>query len=300
LLNTSGTRNTASGTDAMVYNDSGQFNGAVGAFALFNNTDGFSNNALGDSALFENLHGAANTAVGDLALQNNDSTGASLGNLNTAVGAEALLNNTDGDSNNAIGFQALGGVGPTPPPNTGVENNAMGVLAMANNQTGASNTAIGDSALNGNAGGSFNTVVGWAAGATVEGDDNIYIGATAADLVTSESGTIRIGDPTFVGSAYVAGIFGQTATGGLPVVVNASGKLGTLVAGGVTMNDLFQDHRVVQELKATAEQQAARIALQEGQIKALTASLREQATQIQKVSAQIEMIRPAPQMVENR
>jgi hypothetical protein len=35
-------------------------------------------------------------------------------------------------------------------------------------------------------------------------------------------------------------------------------------------------------------------------LKALTASLREQAAQIQKVSAQIEMIKPAPQVVENR
>jgi len=53
-------------------------------------------------------------------------------------------------------------------------------------------------------------------------------------------------------------------------------------------------------LKATTEKQAAVIALQQAQIKSLTASLRDQATQIQKVSAQLEMIRPAPQMVENR
>jgi len=32
----------------------------------------------------------------------------------------------------------------------------------------------------------------------------------------------------------------------------------------------------------------------------LIAGLREQATQIQKVSAQLEMIKPAPQVVENR
>jgi len=56
----------------------------------------------------------------------------------------------------------------------------------------------------------------------------------------------------------------------------------------------------VQELKATTERQAAVIALQEGQIKALTAGLREQAEQIQKVSAQLEMVRPTPRVVENR
>jgi len=42
------------------------------------------------------------------------------------------------------------------------------------------------------------------------------------------------------------------------------------------------------------------VAQQQKQIEALTAQLREQAAQIQKVSAQLEMVRPAPQMVENR
>ena len=38
---------------------------------------------------------------------------------------------------------------------------------------------------------------------------------------------------------------------------------------------------------------------QQKAIKALTASLREQASQIQKVSAQLEVNKPAPQMVIN-
>jgi len=40
--------------------------------------------------------------------------------------------------------------------------------------------------------------------------------------------------------------------------------------------------------------------LQESQIQTLTAALKQQAEQIQKVSAQLEMIRPAPRMVGNR
>jgi hypothetical protein len=286
LLNISGTRNTAFGTDALVYNGNGaagaNFNDGFGAFALFNNSDGFSNNAVGDSALFENIHGAANTAVGDLALSNNDVSGNKLGNVNTAVGAEALFSNTDGDSNNAVGFQAMDA------NTTGVQNNAMGVLALSSNDDGASNTAIGDSALAGNAGGSFNTVVGWSAGDTVEGDDNIYIGATAADGVTSESGTIRIGDPNFVGAAFVAGISGVPVTGNA-VCVDGNGQLGECGPASP-----------VSQLKATTEKQAARIALQEAQINALTTALRQQAEQIQKVSAQLEMVRPAPRVVGNR
>jgi uncharacterized coiled-coil protein SlyX len=87
----------------------------------------------------------------------------------------------------------------------------------------------------------------------------------------------------------------------VPVLVGSDGKLGTAPAGSpLSMNNLLKQQRTVEELKATTEKQAAVIALQQAQIKSLTASLRDQATQIQKVSAQLEMIRPAPQMVENR
>ena len=53
-------------------------------------------------------------------------------------------------------------------------------------------------------------------------------------------------------------------------------------------------------LTHTNAKQAAVIALQEAQIKTLTAALKEQATQIQKVSAQLEMVRPAPRVVGNQ
>ena len=50
---------------------------------------------------------------------------------------------------------------------------------------------------------------------------------------------------------------------------------------------------MLNELRAT-------VAQQQQQIEALTAQLREQAAQLQKVSAQVEMIRPTPRVVENR
>jgi len=127
--------------------------------------------------------------------------------------------------------------------------------------------------------GSFNTVIGDAAGGDLaDGSDNIYIGATAASGVTSESSTIRIGDPAFISACFIGGITGVVVTGD-PVCVDGNGQLG--VCG-------------------TTEKQAAKIALQESQIQALTAALKQQAEQIQKVSAQLEMIRPAPRMVGNR
>jgi uncharacterized coiled-coil protein SlyX len=65
-----------------------------------------------------------------------------------------------------------------------------------------------------------------------------------------------------------------------------------LIPSPLSANELLKQQRVVQELKATTERQAAVIALQEGQIKALTAGL-------QKVSAQLEASKPAPQVVNN-
>jgi uncharacterized coiled-coil protein SlyX len=63
---------------------------------------------------------------------------------------------------------------------------------------------------------------------------------------------------------------------------------------------MLKEHRLVQQLTTTTEKQAARIALQESQIQALTAALKQQGEQIQKVSAQLEMIRPAPRVVHNQ
>jgi hypothetical protein len=280
LSNTTAANNTAVGAFAGFSNSTGTFNNAVGANSLLFNSTGDSNNAVGESALNLNVTAAANTAIGDVALGNNDSDGAGLGNANTAVGAGALFSNVDGDSNNAVGFNSLGG-------NTdGLFNNAVGFDAMADNASGAGNVAVGDSA-----------------GAGVEGDFNIYIGAFAGPAPSpapvAESETIRIGD-VFNTACFVGGIFDVAVTGD-PVVVDANGQLGVAPAGSpMSANELLKQQRVVQELKAATERQAAVIALQEGQIKALTAGLREQAEQIQKVSAQLEMVRPTPRVVENR
>jgi len=62
---------------------------------------------------------------------------------------------------------------------------------------------------------------------------------------------------------------------------------------------LRKQQHLAQELKATTERQSAVIALQEGQIAAVTASIKQQAEQIQKVSAQLEVSKTAPQTVLN-
>jgi hypothetical protein len=73
----------------------------VGQDALQGNTTGFANNAFGFQALFSNTISAQNAAFGDQALLNSTTGGG-----NTAVGAIALSNNTTGITNTALGFNA--------------------------------------------------------------------------------------------------------------------------------------------------------------------------------------------------
>ena len=204
LVLNSGDKNTATGAAALLLNTTGANNTANGALALLNNTEGDANTATGESALFSNTTGNFNTATGELALYVNTT-----GNVNTATGNSALFSNV-GDANTANGHQAL-----------------------ANNTKGNLNTANGYRALLSNTGGAGNTALGYLAGQFLtNGDDNICIGN---DGVTGDAGTIRIGRD-FIGATYIAGIFGQTSSGGTGVFINSAGKLGT-----TTSSRLFKD-----------------------------------------------------------
>src|SRR5262249_53792433 len=151
-----------------------------------------------------------------------------------------LLSNIDGNSNTAVGDTALSSnIG-------GLFNVALGADALKGNADGGANVAIGTSALTSNVHGSFNTVIGDSAGAFVEGKDNIYIGVTAANGVTSESATIRIGNPQFVSNCFIAGIFGPVSGPGIPVVIDTNGKLGIS-----TSSARFKDN--IKPMAATSE-----------------------------------------------
>jgi Chaperone of endosialidase len=63
--------------------------------------------------------------------------------------------------------------------------------------------------------------------------------------------------------------------------------------GSMLLNEFLKEHKKVQALEATVAQQ------QKG-MEVLTAQLKEQAAQIQKVSAQLEVSKPAPQVVANK
>jgi anion-transporting ArsA/GET3 family ATPase len=63
------------------------------------------------------------------------------------------------------------------------------------------------------------------------------------------------------------------------------------------LNEFLKEHRKVEELKKDFQATAAQ---QQKEIQALTARLEEQAAQIQKVSAQVEVNKTAPQIVLNK
>ena len=123
--------NTVQGEDALIANTTGTRNTAIGFQALLNNTTGLENTAIGHAALYFNTTGSVNTAVGANALQDNTT-----GNGNTATGDSALLENTTGTDNTAIGIGTLSN-------SNGNRNTAIGFDALGNNTTGNSNIALG-------------------------------------------------------------------------------------------------------------------------------------------------------------
>jgi len=369
--NTIFSQNTAVGSEALA-SSSASFNTAVGFKALYSNTTANFNTAIGDGALWYNTVGNDNTATGFSALLHN-----TRGQFNTATGVEALFENTTGHDNTATGLFALlsnitgsqntaDGVQALQSNLEGNANTASGVYALLSNQYGNHNTAVGFSALYSNTTGNNNIAVGVSAGTNLTtGCGNIDIGnAGAAD----ESKTIRIGTSQTHRATFIAGISGATVAGGVTVMIDANGHLGTIsssarrkeaitpmdkaseailalkpvtfrykheldpdgipqfglvaeqvekvnpdlvardadgkaytvryeAVNAMLLNEFLKEHRKVQEQEATIAQLKSAVAKQEAtaahqqkQIEALTAGL-------QKVNAEVEMSRPAPQTV---
>ena len=63
------------------------------------------------------------------------------------------------------------------------------------------------------------------------------------------------------------------------------------------LNEFLKEHKKVEEQQASIAELKSTIAQQQKGMEVLTAQLKEQAAQIQKVSAQVEMGRAAPQTV---
>jgi septal ring factor EnvC (AmiA/AmiB activator) len=66
------------------------------------------------------------------------------------------------------------------------------------------------------------------------------------------------------------------------------------------LNEFLKEHKKVEAQQASIVDLKSTVALQQKEMQVLTAQLKEQAAQIQKVSAQIEVSKPAPRTAANR
>jgi uncharacterized coiled-coil protein SlyX len=205
-------------------------------------------------------------------------------NNNTAEGTNSLLNLGSTFNNTGLGFDALFH------DTTGGENTGVGASAAFSVTTGNFNTAVGWRALFNNGSGSSNIAIGVNAGQNIISlSNNIEIGN---DGTTGDFNTIRIGTEGLHKFAFIAGISGVLVSG-VSVCVTSDGELGECAGPGQPQASAS---KVIQKL----EEQASRIAEQDKAIKALTANLKEQSAQIQKVSAELAVAKAKPTLVANQ
>jgi len=291
LLNTVGHENTAVGANALLNNDTGTFNNAFGSSALLNNTTGGFNNVHGRNVLVDNVDGSENNAFGDLALENNTS-----GSANTAVGDDALRSNVDGSGNVAIGDEAGTGLGisvnnciaigaPGDGPFVTHDNTCFigSIFAQPVSDPSTQVSVFVDQ---------FNNVGVFNSSRRFKHDiqpmDNASETLYELNPVTFKfnsdcKGTTQYG----LIAEEVANVDPQL------VVHGKNGEVQTVhyeQINSMLLNEFLKEHKKVEELQNTVAQQ------KEG-MEALTVQLKEQAAQIQKVSAQLEMNQSTSEVV---
>ena len=306
--NTQGGANTANGFQALFFNTTGPDNTATGYNALLNNTTGDSNTATGSQSLGSNTTGVWNTATGFNALALNTT-----GGFNTATGRDALFQNTTGEGNTASGAFALNS-------NTGSYNIAIGFGAGSNLTTGSNNIDIRHEGVAGESntirigtqGTHTATYIAGISGTTVAKSAAVFIDSngrlgtkTSSQRFKDEikpmdkasEAILALKPVTFRykkeidpdGTPQFGLVAEDVATVNPDLVVrDGDGKVYTVryeAVNAMLLNEFLKEHRKNEEQEAT-------IARQQKQIEALTAG-------VQKVSAQVEMSRPAPQMVSS-
>ena len=285
LFNTTGTENTANGTAALEFNETGTQNTASGAFALFNTTTGSSNVALGFHALLGNTSGDSNIAVG----------------------VDALFNNTTADGNTAIGQGALFAC-------TGAQNTAIGAGAGFSISTASNVICIGANIPGANVTGSC--FIGHIRGVTTANMNGIPVVIDTAGQLGTISSSRRFKKEVKAMEGASESILAlkpvmfryKSDNSGTPqfgliaeevaevnpalVVPDENGEIYTVrydAVNAMLLNEFLKEHRKVENLEATVAQQH----------KDFEAAVAELKGQIQKVSAQLELSKSAPQTVLN-
>ena len=305
--NVNGEGNTANGWQSLVSNTSGSFNTATGTKALTSNTIGTNNVANGTYALRHNTTGSVNTAIGDDALESNTT-----GMLNTAVGDAALGGNTTGSLNIALGAQA--GLGVT------TANNVIAIGYLVPGQNVSNSCYIGNirdvtPAIPDGIPVVINSAqqLGTMSSSRrfkkeIKPMDSASQSILALKPVTFHYKSDANGTPQF-------GLIAEEVAEVNPdlVVHDEKGEIYTVrydAVNAMLLNEFLKEHCKVEEQNRRIQQQEAttaelkqnfgtNIAQQAKQIEALTATVKEQSAQIQKVSDQVELSKPAPKTVLN-
>jgi|SRR5882724_2166328 len=296
FLNT-GAENTAIGASALENNTTGNFNSANGPFALFFNGTGNSNAAIGDSALFSNTAGNGNVAIGDSTLFANTA-----GNNNVAIGVSALQGTT-GSGNIALGFQAGALVGSSGnviaigSPGDDVDNSCfIGNIRDVQTQNADAIAVVVDSA------GQLGTASSSARyKKEIKPMDNTSEAVFALKPVTFHYKRDKTGTPQF-------GLIAEEVAKVNPnlIVRDKNGDVYTVrydAVNAMLLNEFLKEHQKVEDQDRTLKEQQVMIAQlrkdlqatgtqQQKQIEVLTAGL-------QKVTAQMELSKGAPQTVSN-
>jgi Chaperone of endosialidase len=319
-----GSDNTAIGWNALFNNRGGAGeNTAVGARALLRNTVAEFNLAVGNSAL-ESFNGntatdGANTALGSIALQAFES-----GQENVAVGRRALEFLTAGSNNVAVGWRSgdalttgsgntfIGSSAGATAPGSGEYNNTilLGISgdSNANNPNGRAYIGFVHGVTPGS-GGIQNVII----------DNDGQLGSVVSsrrfkkDIKSmdqiSES-ILKLKPVTFhykkqdIGAKELEyGLIAEDVAevnpdwvirekdSGLPLSVRYN-EINVML-----LNEFIKEHNKVEEQQTSIADLKSTVALQQKEMQVLTAQLKEQAAQIQKVSAQLEVSKPAPQTV---
>lgn len=120
---------------------------------------------------------------------------------------------------------------------TGADNTYVGSSAGGVG-SGSGNVALGSLALSGLTTGGGNIAIGYNVGTAVStGSNNLYIGNPGSG---NESGQIRIGsNAVHTQGTVIASIYGFGSSGGIPVIVNSGGRLGTTTSSIRFKEDVY-------------------------------------------------------------
>ena len=315
---TTGGRNTAVGASALRAN-TGWYNSALGTFALEENTSGYYNSAVGDSALSSNTTGGSNTAIGLEALLYNTT-----GSNNIAVGNAALQNNTIGLSNVAIGYHA--GINlTTGSNNVDIGNSTSGVAGESNTiriGTEGTQTAAFIAGIRGTP-----VIGGIPVGVTTSGQLGVApssqrfkeavkpMDKASEAILALQPVTFRYKHELDPDGIPQFGLVAEQVEKVNPDLVarDEQGKPYTVrydAVNAMLLNEFLKEHRKVEEQTVINQRQeatiarqqkdfVAAIAQQQKEIAALTAALKAQAAQIQKVSDQLKTQAASPRVVAN-